>query len=355
MITKICRGFGLLGIGATVLVLAQGNGGIPAGTTRYKLNVPSALPPPPIPHDNQLTVEGVALGLRLFNDKLLSGNNTQACASCHTPVNSFSDRGKAVSTGSNGAKGTRNAMALFNLAYAHNYFWDGRSPSLRDQALGPIQNPVEMNQTLDALLKKLNADSTYPAQFAKAFGSKGITAARVGLALEQYEETLLAGNSKFDLFQQGLVKLTAQEDRGRVLFTTPFNPKQGQFGADCARCHGGPLMTDFKFRNNGLDSQPTDLGLGGVTGLASDNGKFKTPSVRNLTVTGPYMHDGRFQTLEQVVQHYSSGVVQSATLDPGMAKEKGGGVQLSASDQAALVAFLKTLVEPQYQSSPGRP
>ena len=349
MISKICRGIGLLGIGATVLVLAQGNGGLPPGTTRYKLNVPPGLPSPPIPHDNPLTVEGVALGLRLFNDKQLSGNNTQACASCHLPVDSFSDQGKAVSTGSSGAKGTRNAMALFNLAYQHNFFWDGRSPSLRDQALGPIQNPIEMNQTLDGLVKKLSSDPTYVSQFAKAFGSKGVTAARVGLALEQYEETLLSGGSKFDLYQQGLVRLTAQEDRGRLLFQTPFNPKQGQFGADCARCHGGQLMSDFKFHNNGLDSQFKDLGLGGVTGVAGDDGKFKTSSVRNLTVTGPYMHDGRFQTLEQVVQHYSSGIVQSSTLDPGMAHERGG-VQLSTSDQAALVAFLKTLVEPKYQS-----
>ncbi len=349
MFVRICRSIGLLGVGATVVVLAQGPGGIPPGTTRYKLSVPTGIPAPPIPVDNQLTNEGVALGLRLFNEKRLSGNDTQACSTCHRPAAAFSDAGNAVSTGISGQKGTRNAPGLFNLAYQHTFFWDGRSPSLRAQALAPIQNPVEMNQSLTAALKKLSADSTYVAQFAKAFGSPGVTSARIGLALEQYEETLLAGSSKFDRAKSGLIRLTAQELRGQQVFNTPFNPRQNQFGGDCARCHGGPLFSDFKFRNNGLDAQPKDPGLQAVTGRASDFGLFKTPSVRNLTATGPYMHDGRFQTLEQVVQHYSSGIVSSPTLDNGLARQPGG-VQLNAADQAALVAFLKTLVEPQFPS-----
>ncbi len=354
-LVHIYRGIGFLGIGAIWIATAQNQGGnIPPGTTRYKLVVPVGLPTPPIAGDNPLTVEGVALGQRLFFEKKLSGNNTQACSTCHRPNAAFSDVGNAVSTGITGAKGTRNAPALFNLAYQHAFFWDGRSPSLRAQALAPIQNPVEMNQTLTATVQKLSADSTYVSQFAKAFGSAGITPARIGLALEQFESTILAGSSKFDLFQQGKATLTAQEQRGLFLFRTPFNPRQNQFGADCARCHGGPLMSDFDFKNNGLDTQPKDLGLADFTNRPGDIGKFKTPSVRNLSASGPYMHDGRFQTLEQVVEHYSDGILPSPTLDPGLAREPGG-VRLSPADQAALVAFLKTLVDPQFAPTVIRP
>jgi cytochrome c peroxidase len=350
MVKCLNRGFGLMGAAAAAIVFAQSSGGIPPGTTPYNLIVPPGFPKPTIPIDNQLTNEGVALGKRLFSEKKLSGNGTQACSSCHHPTESFSDEGDALSTGSTGVKGTRNAPALINLVYQRCYFWDGRSPSLRAQALVPIQNPLEMNQTIDGAVANLKADPTYVSQFATAFGSKGITGNRIALAIEQYEISTLYGNSKYDRVQQGLASLTPQEQRGLTLFLTPYKPKQGQFGADCARCHSGALFSDFCFRNNGLDANPADPGREDVTGEASDYGKFKTPSLRNLTVTGPYMHDGRFSTLEEVVQHYSSGIVPSATLDPMLAKEPGG-VQLSTSDQAALVAFLKTLVEPQFQGN----
>ena len=342
--------FALAGVAAAVIALAQGNAGIPPGTTPYKLAVPIGFPQPNIPSDNLLTNEGVALGKRLFSEKKLSGNGKQACVSCHKPEGAFSDTGKSVSTGSTGIQGTRNAPALFNLVYQRSYFWDGRSHSLREQALVPIQNPIEMNQTLDGAISNLKSDPTYASAFAGAFGSKGITAERIAKALEQYETTILFGGSKYDLVQRGLASLTTQEQRGLTLFLTPYNPKKGQFGADCARCHSGENFSDFCFRNNGLDSNPKDPGREGVTGLATDFAKFKTPSLRNLTVTGPYMHDGRFATLAEVINHYSSGIEQSATLDSKLASEPGG-VQLSPSDQAALIAFLKTLVEPQFINS----
>ena len=207
-----------------------------------------------------------------------------------------------------------------------------------------------MNQTLTAAVAKLSADPTYVAQFKKAFGTAGITSARIGLALEQYEISLLAGSSKFDLSQRGLATLTSQEQRGLLVFRTPYNPKANQFGGDCARCHHEPFFSDFGFHNNGLDSVPKDPGREDVTAVPSDYALFKTPSLRNLTVSGPYMHDGRFNSLEQVVEHYSAGILHSATLDAQMAKEPGG-VQLSPADQAALVAFLKTLVEPQFDKN----
>jgi len=346
-------GFGLFGVVGIVAAFAQGAGSPPSnpkGTTRYNLVVPPGFPPPPLPTDNILTVEGVALGLRLFHETKLSGNNTQSCASCHTPQFAFSNEGKAVSTGITGATGTRNAPGLFNLAYQHQYFWDGRASSLRAQALAPIQNPVEMDQTLTKAVANLSADPTYVAQFAKVFGSAGITSARIGLALEQYELTLMSGYSKFDLAQRGLAKLTAQEQRGFQLFQTPFNPRNNQFGADCTRCHGnGPILSDFQYRNNGLDAKPTDAGREVVTGSPQDFAKFKTPSLRNLSVTGPYMHDGRFTTLEEVVAHYSDGILASPTLDPGLARQNGG-VRLTPADEAALVAFLKTLTDNSYLS-----
>jgi cytochrome c peroxidase len=212
-----------------------------------------------------------------------------------------------------------------------------------------------MGSSLNEVVTKLNGDRTYVLQFAKAFGTSGISAARIGLALEQYETTILSGYSQYDLFLQGRATLSAQQLQGLNVFRTPYNPRQGQFGGDCTRCHGGPLMSDFQFRNNGLDANPQDPGREDVTGLASDFAKFKTPSVRNLTASGPYMHDGRFTTLAEVVTHYSSGIMQSPTLDPGLAREPGG-VQLSASDQAALVAFLETLTDPQFTpKAPPRP
>ncbi len=341
--------------GIMILAVAQTNGGaLPPGTHRFALQVPAGFPPPALPADNPLTVEGVSLGQRLFNEVRLSGNNTQSCASCHRSSFAFSDAGSAQSTGIDGLKGTRNAPSLFNLVYQRSYFWDGRAPSLRVQALAPIQNPVEMHETLGVAVGKLSADPTYLSQFSKAFGSAGITPQRIGLALEQFMLTVFSGDSKFDRAQRGQGLLTAQEQRGFNVFKTPFNPSLRQFGGDCARCHGGPLFSDFQFKNNGLDSRPSDVGRMVVTGLTADKAKFKTPSLRNLPVSGPYMHDGRFQSLEEVVNHYSQGIQPSATLDPGLGRENGG-VHLSPQDQAALVAFLKALADPRFPGGNGQP
>lgn len=338
----------LLGVGLIILAVAQtGSGPIPVGTHRYILQVPPGLPPPPLPAGNPLTQEGVALGQRLFHEVRLSGNNTQSCSSCHRGDVALSDAPNALSTGIDGLRGTRNAPSLFNLAYQRTYFWDGRAPSLRVQALAPIQNPVEMHQSLASAVGKLSADPSYVAQFAKAFGTPGVNAQRIGLSLEQFMLTVFAGDSKFDRAQRGQATLTPQEQRGFQVFRTPFNPKLGQFGGDCARCHGGPLFSDFQFKNNGLDSVPTDFGRMLVTGLVIDKAKFKTPSLRNVAVSGPYMHDGRYATLEEVAAHYSDDIAPSATVDPKLARENGG-VHLSQADQAALVAFMKTLTDSRF-------
>ena len=184
--------------------------------------------------------------------------------------------------------------------------------------------------------------------FTAAFGSSEITAEKIALALENYLLTLTSFDSKFDRMLRGEAKFTAQEQRGFELFSTEYDPRRGQFGADCFHCHGGPLFQSQAFANNGSDGAFVDVGREKITGKISDKGKFSTPSLRNVALTAPYMHDGRFRTLESVVEHYSTGVPRSPTLDPNLAKHPDGGVPLSATDKSALVAFLKTLTDEKF-------
>ncbi len=317
---------------------------IGSNATPYRLAISRFFPRPDLPHDNPLTDQGVALGRRLFNDPRLSLNNSQSCASCHHADRAFSDT-NALSLGAEGEPGTRNAMPLLNLAWKSSYFWDGRAATLREQVLQPIQNPVEMHESLTNVVAKLAADPDYRRQFAGAFGCAEITADRVARALEQFLLAQVSFNSKFDHVITGETNLTAEEQRGFELFQTEYDPRRGEHGADCFHCHGGPLFQSQTFANNGLDAEFKDPGRSAVTGREGDRGKFAVPSLRNVELTAPYMHDGRFATLEQVVQHYCTGVQRSATLDPNLAKHPDGGLPLSDADQRALVAFLKTLTD----------
>ncbi len=315
-----------------------------AGATPYRLTISQFFPRPDLPRDNPLTEEGVELGRRLFLDTRLSANHSQSCASCHRPGAAFSDD-RALSRGAEGADGRRNTMPLMNLAWKSSFFWDGRAPTLREQVLQPVQNPIEMHETLSNLTAKLAADPEYPTMFARAFGPGKITADRVARALEQFLLTRVSYDSKLDRVLNGEAKLTDEEQRGFELFHTEYDPAHRQYGADCFHCHGGPLFRSQDFANNGLDAKPADAGLGAVTGRPGDRGKFAVPSLRNVELTGPYMHDGRFQTLEEVVEHYCTGMKRGTTLDPNLAKHPDGGVPLSAGDKRALVAFLKTLTD----------
>lgn len=314
--------------------------------TPYRFTISAFFPRPTLPKDNPLTVEGVELGRRLFHEPLLSVNGTQSCASCHQAGAAFVDAGKRFSAGAEGKAGTRNAMPLANLAWQNSFFWDGRAGSLREQVLQPIQNPNEMHESLTNVVAKL-ARAEYAPRFARAFGTAEITADRMARALEQFLLTLTSHNAKFDRVLLGREKFTAEEQRGFELFHTEYDPRHGQFGADCFHCHGGPLFSDFAFHHNGLDAEDKakDLGRFLVTTNRADSAKFKTPSLRNVAVTSPYMHDGRFATLAEVVAHYATGVRRSATLDPNLAKHPDGGVPLTAEDQRALVAFLQTLTD----------
>ncbi len=321
--------------------------------TPYELQIPQLfaqyLPEPYIPEDNPLTVEGVALGKKLFYDPILSGDGTQSCASCHMPDVAFSDTAQ-FSTGIDGVLGGRNAMPVFNMAwnYGRKFFWDGRALDLEGQALGPVVNPVEMHNTWPNAVAALQNHPDYPALFKAAFGADQIDSMLVVKAIAQFERTLISGNSKFDRYLMGIESLTPQELNG-------FNIFMDENAGDCFHCHGNPanpLWTDNDFHNNGLDSVFSDLGLGAITGDPNDNGKFKTPSLRNLSYTAPYMHDGRFATLDEVIEHYSTGLKWSPTIDPLMKKVSQGGVQLSAQQKADLKAFLLTLNDDSFVTNP---
>jgi len=299
---------------------------------------------PKLPTDNPMTVAGVTLGEKLFNETRLSRDDSISCASCHRSDSGLSDP-RQFSLGVDGKQGKRNAMPLFNLAWKESFFWDGRAPSIRAQVLHPIQDPLEMDQSLEDTIAKLKASEEYPDLFEDAFGVPGIDTERLALALEQFLLSKTSYKSKLDLAYRGKTQLTKQEKRGFELFFTEYEPRANQFGADCFHCHGGALFSNHGFANNGLDLTFSDPGLSAHTKRESDLGKFSVPSLRNVAQTAPYMHDGRFNTLEAVIDHYDHGLKRSATLDPNLAKHPKAGLGLSNEDKAALVAFLKTLSE----------
>jgi len=304
---------------------------------------------PVIPVSNPQTVEGIALGKKLFFDTILSGDNTQACANCHSPENAFSDPDR-FSEGIDGLLGNRNSMPLFNLAwnFDERFFWDGRIFSLEHQAFQPVTNPIEMHNTWQIAVSKLQQDSDYLLMFQAAFGTTTIDSTLVTKAIAQFERTLISGNSRFDKHLLQQETLTTQELNGLNVF-------MDETKGDCFHCHGNPnnpLWTDNIFHNNGLDSEFFDIGFGKVTGDPADNGKFKTPSLRNLAFTAPYMHDGRFATLDEVINHYSEGLQNSPTIDPLMKKVTDGGVHLSPEDKTDLKAFLLSLTDSSFINNP---
>lgn len=336
------------------------------GTTPYQLLIPANLPPMDIPVDNPLTVEGVSLGRFLFYEKRLSGNNGMSCASCHVPERAFSD-GKAVSKGIDSIAGTRSSMPLINLGYSRFFFWDGRASSLEQQILEPVTNPIEMNDTWPNVMSKLQADAVYPALFERAFGTPVIDSLKVAKALAQFIRTMVSGNSPFDRFRRGEGMITPDALAGLNLFqieggqpgqiipVAGSTPVIGQGGADCFHCHtlDAGLFTDEQFHNNGLDVVFTDPGRAGVTNDPMDMAKFKTPTLRNIMVTAPYMHDGRFATIDDVLDHYNSGGHASATVDPFM-KFTDPDIELGLTPQKRqqIKTFLESLTDQEFLSDP---
>ncbi len=308
-----------------------------------------AFDPPNIASDNQLTIQGVKLGRMLFYEKRLSKNNSLSCAGCHRQKHAFTDTSR-FSIGIRGKFGKRQAMSVFNMAWNENeFFWDGRAHLLRHQALMPIQDSLEMDEQLENIVQKLNVDQNYLDQFMSAFGSEEITELKISLALEQFMNSIVSVESKYDRYLRGEIVLDTNEERGRYLFFAEFNPGIPNLsGADCAHCHIGKNFENDKYLNNALDTDAgmMDNGRMNVTGMSSDKGKFKVTSLRNIELTAPYMHDGRFQTLEEVVDHYNSGMKMSSTIDPALIYPlNSGGLQLTNEDKRDLIAFLKTLTD----------
>ncbi|MGY8825441.1 MAG: cytochrome-c peroxidase [Candidatus Latescibacterota bacterium] len=305
------------------------------GPTPYVLTIPARFPPAQIPFDNALTLEGIDLGRRLFHDPIFSIDSTIACASCHLAAAAFADPAPQ----SRGVAGVtiRNSMPLFNLAWSSVFFWDGRSPSLEDQALHPVEDAIEMGERWQHVVEKLALHTEYPALFARAFGDHlPISKELATQAIAQFERTLVSANSKYDRWLRGELSLTAEEKAGFDLFFT----ERG----DCFHCHGDPLFTDNEFHNNGLDMAPPDSGLAALSDRRADLGKFKTPSLRNIEYTAPYMHDGRFTTLEEVVEHYNAGFVRNSLTDPLLLIRPS--LDLSPVQKNALVSFLKHSLTP---------
>jgi cytochrome c peroxidase len=313
--------------------------------TPYEMHT-GDFPPPYIAEDNKLTVQGVQLGRMLFYEKKLSRDGSMACASCHRQEHAFSDTNR-LSIGVEDLPGKRQAMAVINMAWNTNeFFWDGRAHLLRDQSILPIQDELEMNETLENVVSKLSVEQTYLDQFKRAFGSTEITSLKISLALEQFMNSIVSVDSKYDQFLRGDVSLTASEERGRVLFFAEYNeffPTTS--GADCAHCHSPSNFSNNEYMNNGLNDVFTDIGREEVTMNPADKGKMKVTSLRNIELTTPYMHDGSFTTLEEVVDHYNSGLKASPTLDPALANTMNTGLMLDTQEKEDLVAFLKTFTD----------
>jgi cytochrome c peroxidase len=306
------------------------------------------------PADNPTTDAGGTLGRVLFYDTRLSANNTISCASCHQQKHAFADP-RRFSKGHDGKEGDRNAMSLVNLRFhpSGRFFWDERAASLEEQVLKPIQSKVEMGQDLTKLVEILGKDAAYPGLFLDAFGERKITSERIAKALAQFVRSLLSYQSKYDegLAKAGSVRdefpnFTAQENRGKDLFLRR-----------CAVCHLPPgqaaIFTMARPRNNGLDAdaRATDLGVADVTFNRFQAGQFKSPSLRNVEHTAPYAHDGRLATLEDVIEHYSTGIKQHPNLD-GALRGPLARRKLDDREKAALVAFLETLSDPKFLADP---
>ena len=314
-------------------------------TASYTLDF-GGLPEPELPADNPLTEQGVKLGRMLFYETRLSGDNSMACASCHKQENAFTDTNR-FSTGIDGLDGHRQAMSAVNMLWNTNgYFWDGRAQKLRDQSIIPIQDVLEMNETMENVVEKLEQDTLYTHQFFRAFGSEDISSYRIGLALEQFMNSIVSYRSKYDLFLDGEATFTEEEELGMELFFEEYNPYFPETsGADCGHCHGGKNFSSQEYMNNGLDSIYNDDGRYDVTGLESDRGAMKVTTLRNIELTPPYMHDGRVNTLEEVIDHYNEGLRNNASLNPALAMTMGTGLMLNETDKDALIAFLKTLTD----------
>jgi len=326
--------------------------------TAVPYNIDEAIPSQPyfgsyeIPDDNPMTVQGVELGRMLFYEKMLSGDNTMSCAGCHKQEFAFSD-GLAVSKGIDGIEGSRSSMAIINPLWDEQFFWDGREKTLEDQATKPIENPIELHQSLKDAVDKLKESEIYPQKFKAAFGDDEISSDRISKAIAQFERTLLSINSKYDKYRRGEVQLTDEERMGEQLFFLHASGPPTR-AANCGDCHFAPTFTGRgDVRNNGTDSVVVDYGLELITGDPFDRGKMKVPTLRNLSYTAPYMHNGKFKTIEEVMRHYNKkGLKDHINVDVNMQisfnQADSLGLGLTDLEIQQVIAFLKTLDDEEF-------
>ncbi len=288
---------------------------------------------------NPVTQEGFELGKKIFGDPILSRDNSVACNNCHVKAVAFADPQHTLSLGVDGRLGIRNAPGIANMAFMKEFMWDGGVYHLDFAPPNAIENPLEMDEKMERVVGKLNRHSAYPALFKKAFPDMGdtITGPYLLLALSQYQTMLVSATSKYDRYRLGKGDLSAAELEGLQL----FNQK-------CATCHSGELFTNQDYRNNGLDTEFQDEGRARITETPADLGKFKVPSLRNVELTDPYMHDGRFNTLEQVLDHYANNVKLSPTLAPELQQGSALGIPLTAGEKKLIIDFLKTLTDYEF-------
>ncbi|QHW00735.1 cytochrome-c peroxidase [Spirosoma endbachense] len=313
-------------------------GGVQFHTTPVPFRQPANFPTPVYElSQNPLTVQGVALGKSLFYDTQLSRDSTVSCGFCHQQFAGFAHSDHALSHGIDNKFGTRNVPSLQNAAWGREFFWDGGITDLNTLFIAPLTNPVEMDMKFANVLARVQQSPKYPQMFKSAFGSDTVTTARFLKAISQFVLTLVSADSRYDKYvrKESGGDLTSDELAGLTLF------KQ-----KCATCHATDLFTDYSYRNNGLPvSSINDQGRYTITLNEADRLKFKVPSLRNVERTFPYMHDGRFTTLEQVLNHYSTGVKDSPTLDPALKANGQLGIALTATEQQQVISFLKTLTD----------
>lgn len=305
-----------------------------------------------IPTDNPTTKQGVQLGRALFYDPILSSNGKVSCASCHQQDKAFSD-GFRFSIGVDSVPTRRNSMSLANLLWVQNLFWDGRSRSLEDQASIPMFDVHEMNQPADISALKLRQHPEYRKMFEAAFGDRVISGDRVIKALAQFERTLISANSPYDKYLSGAYTPSLAEQRGMDLF---MGHNATGIRTSCAHCHGSPRLMVELFHNNGLDKEPADYGREDFTQDPADRGRFRVPTLRNIAVTAPYMHDGRFVTLREVLDHYSDHIQPSGTLSSFIADSTDAagrrGLLLNDDQKNDIVAFLEMLTDSTFLINP---
>ena len=293
--------------------------------------------------NNRLTRNGFELGRSLFYDPLLSRDGTISCANCHQSFAAFAQLDHPVSHGVDECLGTRNALPLFNLAWQKEYMWDGGVTHMENSPLNALTNTCEMANELKDVVRRLNAAPGYQARFREVYGHSTIDTQQLLRALAQFTSMLISANSRYDqvMRKEKGAAFNADEAAGYRLFIK-----------NCSSCHREPLFTDGSYRSNGLDQISDDVGRDSVTHLAADRGKFRVPSLRNVEVSGPYMHDGRFSDLNQVVDHYASGVKNSGVLDPLLRQNAFPGIRLAVIERKQLIAFLKTLTDKEFIHNP---